>query len=75
MLRRKCKCCVSMWWSGFFTLAAVVHILRLAFRVPVQLGTWHVPMGFSVDVVIVAGFLVFIFCRKGCEACDCTGRL
>ena len=74
MFCRKCKCCVSMWWSGFFALAAVAHTLRLVAQVQAQLGSWSVPMGFSAGVVIVAGLVAFIFCKKGCAACDCPER-
>ena len=63
-----------MWWSGFLALAAIVHTLRLVAQVQVQLGGWSVPMGFSAVVAIVAGLAAFIFCKKGCTACDCSER-
>ena len=69
----KCKCCAAMWWSGFFGLAAVAHVVRLAVRAQVQLGGWAVPMRFSMIIVIVAGLLSFFFCKKGCASCNCSG--
>ena len=69
MFCTKCKCCAAMWWSGFFALAAVVHVVRLVARAEVQIGTFVVPMGVSIGVAIVAGTLSLIFCKKGCGAC------
>ena len=73
MFCHKCKCCAAMWWSGFFALAFVGHAVRLVTRAQVQLGDWPVPMGLSIAIVIVAGLLSFILCKKGCGACNCSG--
>ena len=72
MLCCSCKCCKAMWFSGFFALACLVHVVRLALQVPLRLGDWPVPMGLSVGVVVVAGALSFILCRMGCSACSCS---
>lgn len=72
MFCHKCKCCKNMWLSGFFALGAIVHALRFVARVPMQLANWPVPMALSVVVVVVAGALSFIFCKKGCGACSCS---
>ena len=73
MFCHKCKCSVAMWWSGFFALAALVHVVRLVVHIQVQLGSWMVPMGFSIIIVIIAGLLAFVFCKKGCAYCNCPG--
>lgn len=49
--------CPALWFSGFFGLAALVHLARLALKVPVTVGTVSVPMGTSVFVAAVAGAL------------------
>ncbi len=73
MFGHKCKCCKPIWWSGFFTLAAVGHLARLLFRAQVQIGQWAVPMRVSLGVVVVAGALSLILCKKGSVSCDCKG--
>ena len=72
MFCHKCKCCVPMWWTGFFALAFIGHVVRLVARARVQLGNWPVPMGFSVVIAIIAGLLAFIFYKKACGACKCS---
>ena len=72
MFCHKCKCCSAMWWSGFFGLAAVAHVLRLVFRPDIQFNGVPVPAGFSIVIVAVAGALSFFFCKKACGACSCT---
>ena len=49
--------CPALWFSGFFGLGTLVHLIRLLFRVPVTLGTWQVPLRFSVVAVLVLGAL------------------
>ena len=71
MFCSKCKCCGAMWWSGFFALAVIAHLIRLVTHTQVQLGSYLVPMNVSIGIVLVAGTLSFIFCKKGCGSCDC----
>ena len=68
----KCKCCCFAWLSGFFGLAAIGHVIRLAFQVPVQLGGYSIPLKVSLIVAVVAGALSFILCRKSCSSCSCA---
>ncbi len=49
--------CPAQWFSGFFGLAAIAHLVRLAFGVPIQIGTVSVPMAASVWVAVIAGAL------------------
>ena len=72
MFCHKCKCCCAMWWSGFFGLAALAHLIRLVARIPLVVNNWAVPMTVSIGVAIVAGALSFFFCKKGCASCSCT---
>ena len=74
MFCSKCKCCSMMWWSGFFALAAVAHIVRLVVRPVIQINGWTAPMALSIGIVLVAGVLSFVFCEKGCGACGCGNK-
>ena len=62
------------WWSGFFAVLALVHIIRLITRVVIQLNGWSVPMSVSIGVAAVAGVLSILFCKKGCGACGCASK-
>ena len=63
--------CRAIWFSGFFGLGAVVHLVRLVFHVPVTLGTWAVPFGFSAVLVLVFGGLsaglLYVGCKRPCR--------
>ena len=74
MFCSKCKCCAAMWWSGFFALAAVAHVVRLIARAEVVVNGFTVPMSASIAVAVVAGILSFVFCKKGCGACGCSTK-
>lgn len=64
------KFCPALWFSGFFGLGAVVHLVRLLLRVPVIVGTWHVPLRFSALAVAIFGglslALLYAACRRPC---------
>ncbi len=47
----------AVWFSGFFGLAALVHLVRFLFQVPLVVGGRSVPMAVSVIVAFVAGVL------------------
>ena len=74
MFCHKCKCCSLMWWSGFFALASLVHIVRLISRIQVQVGIWVVPMQASIGVAIIAGLISLFLCKAGCGACNCKEK-
>ena len=74
MFCNKCKCCGMMWWSGFFGLAALMHLIRLIVRANVQVNGFTVPMTASIAILAVAAVLSFIFCKKGCGACGCSAK-
>lgn len=62
----------AVWFSGFFGLAALVHLVRLLFQVPLVVGGRPVPMAVSVIVVLVAGILslrLFSVGRGGGSCC------
>ena len=59
--------CPAIWFSVFFGLGTAVHLIRLLFRVPVTLGTWQVPLGFSGIAVAVFGLLSGGLLYVGCK--------
>ena len=63
------RSCVAVWFSGFFGLGAVVHSLRLLLRIPVTIGTFHIPLGASIIAVIVFGALSVWLLVIGCKQC------
>jgi hypothetical protein len=71
MLCTKCKCCQFSWLSGFFALAAIVHIIRLVTQTPVQIGDFAVPMNASIAIAVIGGVLSLVFCKMGCKSCAC----
>ena len=64
------KVCPATWFSGFFGLAALVHLIRLLLRLSVTLGNFAVPMSLSVLVFLVAGaislFLLWVSLKRPC---------
>ncbi len=66
------KSCAAIWFSGFFGLAAAVHIVRLILKFPVVIRGTEIPMNVSLVVAIVASGLslglLFLACKKSC--CD-----
>ena len=51
------KFCPAIWFSGFFGLGALVHLIRFVLRAPLVVGRFEVPLGFSLMLVIVLGGL------------------
>ncbi len=64
----------AIWFSGFFGLGTVVHLIRLILRVPVTLGTWAVPLKASGILVLVFGALSFWMLRAGCGQSCCSSN-
>ncbi len=46
-----------MWWSGIFTVAALVHVVRAVANMPVTIGTVAIPMWVSWVMFPLAGFI------------------
>ena len=47
----------------FFTLAAVLHVLRLVLQWRSTIGGWEVPFWLSGVGVVIAGYLAYEFWR------------
>ena len=74
MLCHKCKCCTFSWLSGFFALAALVHLIRIITKSQLQVGDFAVSMNVSIVIVIVAGILSLILCKNACKSCGCSTK-
>lgn len=59
--------CAVLWFSGFFGLGTLVHLIRLTFRVPVTVGGWEVPLGVSAVLVALLGLLSAGLLAFGCK--------
>jgi len=62
--------CLAVWFSGFFALGAVGHLIRLVLQLPVTIGTFEVPLGLSAVLAVILGGLsiglLVLGCRKSC---------
>ena len=53
----------ALWFSGFFGLGALVHLVRLIFRVQI------VANGFEVPLALVFILLSLLLLRAACGGC------
>ena len=74
MERKERPICPAVWFSGFFGLGTLVHLLRLIFKVPITIGTWVVPLGLSGVLVIVLGALSVGLLYAGCKRPCCASK-
>jgi len=62
--------CPAVWFSGFFGLGAIVHLVRLVLRFPLMVGSYEVPLTVSAILVLVLGAfsigLLFLGWRRPC---------
>jgi len=47
----------KIWFSGFFAAAALAHLIRSIFHFPMTIGTFNVPISFSVAIFVIAGII------------------
>ena len=68
----KAKFCPALWFSGFFGLGAVVHLVRLITGFSVVIAGRAVPVSFSGAAVLVFGALsiglLVLSLKRPCEA-------
>ena len=67
----KAKFCPALWFSGFFGLGAVVHLIRLVTGLSLVVAGREIPVSWSgVAVVIFGGLSICLFVlslKKPCE--------
>ena len=51
------KICPAVWFSGFFALGALVHLMRVILRLSLIVGSFEVPYSLSLFIAIVLGAL------------------
>ena len=68
---KKNKFCPALWFSGFFGLGAVAHLIRLIAGFSVVIAGREIPVSLSGVVVVVFGGLsvglLFLSLRRPCE--------
>jgi hypothetical protein len=71
MENEKARFCPALWFSGFFGLGAVVHVVRLITGFSVVIGGREIPLEFSGVAVIVFGILsvglLILSLKRPCE--------
>lgn len=45
---------------AFFSIIALLHLLRLIFRWPAQIGTWNLPVWLSGVGLVIAVVLIYL---------------
>ena len=53
----KGKFCPAMWFSGFFALGALVHLIRSVIGFDLIVGSHAVPVSLSIALAVVLGTL------------------
>ena len=64
------KFCFATWFSGFFGLGALVHLVRSILKFPLVVNNYEVPISLSVTLAVVLGalslVLLYVSCKKPC---------
>jgi len=66
------KCCVPIWFSGFFGLGAVMHLVRSILKFPLIVGGFEVPVKLSVILAVVLGVFSLTLLYVGCKPACCA---
>ena len=71
MEKVKAKFCPAMWFSGFFALGAVVHLIRLIAGLSVVIAGREIPLAFSGIALLIFGILsaglLILSLKRPCE--------
>jgi hypothetical protein len=64
------KICPAVWFSGFFGLGTVVHLVRSILRFPLVVGAFEVPLALSLLLTVLLGglsiALLWVGLRRPC---------
>lgn len=71
MVKDKPLACPAIWFSGFFGLGALVHLVRLVLRFPLIVNGYAVPLTASAILVVVLGGLSVGLLVLGCKRPCC----
>ena len=71
MEKGKAKFCPAMWFSGFFALGAVVHVVRLIAGFSIVVAGREIPLAASGIAVLAFGVLsaglLILSLKRPCE--------
>ena len=71
MKKEKAKFCPAMWFSGFFGLGAIVHLVRLIAGFSLSVGGQEIPLAASGLVALICGVLsaglLVVSLKRPCE--------
>lgn len=71
MEKDKPLACPAIWFSGFFGLGALVHLVRLVLRFSLVVGGNEIPLMTSAILVVVLGGLSLGLLVLGCKRPCC----
>ena len=64
------KLCLATWFSGFFGLGALLHLVRSIVKFPLVVNNYDVPVSISMILALVLGALsltlLYVSCKKPC---------
>lgn len=71
MEKDKPKFCPAIWFSGFFALGAIMHLIRLLLGFSVVIAGREIPLTVSAAMVVIFGILsiglAMMGLKKPCE--------
>ena len=68
------KFCFATWFSGFFGLGAIMHLVRSILKFPLVVNNYEVPISLSVTLAVVLGALSLILLYVGCKKSCCEKK-
>ena len=74
----KTKFCPALWFSGFFGLGALAHLVRLILGFSIVIAGREIPIVFSAVIALVFGVfsvgLLIVSIKRPCETGKDKGR-
>ena len=55
--------------GAIFGIVAIVHVVRMIYQWPAQIGTWTVPLWVSGVAIVISGVLGLWALRLTCTCC------
>lgn len=72
MEKMKSRFCPAMWFSGFFGLGALIHLVRFIAGFSLVVGGREIPLSVSGTLALVLGILslalLIVSLKRPCEA-------
>ena len=74
MEKNKPLACPAIWFSGFFGLGVLVHLVRLVLRFSLIVNGYAIPLTASAVLVVVLGCLSVGLLILGCKRPCCPRK-